>query len=702
MQNVSQNRGPLRWRRAVSAVGLVLALVTFGSAARGQIISGPRLSDEALLAAFDLDHPALADARDVIGGADRKAALAALVKVLRTYEQPIDFGQNLRPDPRRRSPGASDAMRGLYIILDISHTFEDKNIIDWDFNPTTVEGSTHAADSDWTRHLNRHSTWAGMAILFQNSKRKATAFPEIFTRQFRSWVAVKPVPTDGEATDPYSAWMPLDAGIRMAATWPTTWTIFRSCDAVPDEVIVNMAKSLIEHGRYLIEHPGKNSELTTTMNGLYRLSALLPMLRESEKWRKVAGDRIIAALEKQIYPDGSHIELSPRHLIRALGNFIGVLKVAREGRYELPDAPFKRLDRMFDYLLWSSRPDATTPEWNESTSIHLRSVLQQALAHDKTREDIRWLLAGGRAGRAPDHLSDVFPYAGHVYMRSGWRPQSLYLAFDAGPLGTGIQHEDKLSIVVHAYGRAMVVEAGSVAQGDSPWREYVRSSVAHNVVLVDGQGQARRGASETYRAGEPDRMGFRTTTAEDFARGHYRDGFGTPDNKPATHFREVLFLKEPAVFVVRDTLTPLDGKPHRYDALFHLAAPAGIVDEAALAVDTTFANGPQMRVIGMRQEGLSVRVLSGKQEPALQSFRIGGTARRDATAIPTAVYSIKSDQMVKLVTVLQPTPDPKRASTEAQQRLLERIIEIRKVTDEPDSYELVYETGRLITARFTP
>ena len=87
MQNVSQNRGPLRWRRAVSAVGLVLALVTFGSAARGQIISGPRLSDEALLAAFDLDHPALADARDVIGGADRKAALAAIGQPQITKDQ---------------------------------------------------------------------------------------------------------------------------------------------------------------------------------------------------------------------------------------------------------------------------------------------------------------------------------------------------------------------------------------------------------------------------------------------------------------------------------------------------------------------------------------------------------------------------------------------------------------------------------------
>jgi hypothetical protein len=82
-------------------------------------------------------------------------------------------------------------------------------------------------------------------------------------------------------------------------------------------------------------------------------------------------------------------------------------------------------------------------------------------------------------------------------MRSGWERDAIFLGFEAGPFGYGHQHEDKLGVVIFAYGKDLLVEGGSYAYDASKWRRYVLSSAAHNVILVDGQGQVCLGCSRS-------------------------------------------------------------------------------------------------------------------------------------------------------------------------------------------------------------
>ena len=53
-------------------------------------------------------------------------------------------------------------------------------------------------------------------------------------------------------------------------------------------------------------------------------------------------------------------------------------------------------------------------------------------------------IAGGKVqGGVPSELSHALPYAGHYILRDGLAPESMGLAFDAGPLG--LAHAVKIS-----------------------------------------------------------------------------------------------------------------------------------------------------------------------------------------------------------------------------------------------------------------
>ena len=77
-------------------------------------------------------------------------------------------------------------------------------------------------------------------------------------------------------------------------------------------------------------------------------------------------------------------------------------------------------------------------------------------------------------------------------MRSGWERDARYLLLDVGPFGYGHQHEDKLNLLLHAYGRLLLAEGGNYAYDSSEMRRYVLSTRAHNTIRVDGHDQNRR------------------------------------------------------------------------------------------------------------------------------------------------------------------------------------------------------------------
>ncbi len=679
------------WQMKMTRAVLVFSLVTgvssvFGAESTPRAEKGPRLSDAQLLASLDGDFPGLGDVIALRDRADTSASLAALAVFVRAKEEPADFGQRAKRDPRADTSAAEKVLEHRFVVVGIPHTFGRD--IDWGFNPTTVPGSKYERDHEWTWQLNRHGAWVSLALAYQATGDER--FAREFDVQFSDWVGDCPVPADGANQRPYSKWRTIEAGIRMSWTWPSIFTIFRRSPSVRDQTLIVMVKSMIEHGRYLHRYPTSGNWVTMEMNGLYHAGVLLDFVREARDWREFAASRLLAELDAQVYPDGAQIELTPGYHNVALRSFLGPVEVAGAYHYDLPDGYLAKLERMFAYNMWVMRPDRSAPRWNDSWHVDVPGTLMKGLSLFPHRKDFQWIATDGREGTPPDHTSHLFPYAGQVAMRSGWQRDALFLGFEVGPFGYGHQHEDKLGIVIFAYGKELLVEAGSYAYDASKWRRYVLSSYAHNVVLVDGQGQARRGLPrEQYVSNQPLDAAFQSNERCDYARGVYEQGFGRREDCPARHVREVAFLKQAQLFVVRDTLEPLDGKAHSYQALFHLDAEEVNVDTEGGIVETRDPQVANLRIVPLSGEGLKTRIVRGQESPVVQGWLPKSHGIRGVRPIPTVEYERRSAEPVCFVTVFQPL----RGGSEDR---------VSAVTARDDTVDVTYSSGKAINISLPP
>jgi hypothetical protein len=613
------------------------------------------------------------------------AAVSGLLDFIRARQEPADFGQRAGRSGRTDTAAAERVLKHQVTVVGIPHTFGRD--IDWGFNPTTAPGSKYDRDHEWTWQLNRHSEWATLARAYQATGDER--FAREFDAQFADWVRECPVPADGADQQAYSKWRTIEAGIRMFATWPSAFVIFRTSPSLRDETLIAMVKSMVEHGRYLRRHPTTGNWLTMEMNGLYHVGVLLPFVKEAGDWRNFAAARLSAELDAQVYPDGAQIELTPGYHNVALNSFLGPVDMATAYGYSLPDGYLARLERMFAYDLWAMRPDRDTPRWNDSWHVNVPGTLSKGFSLFRGRKDFQWIATDGREGTPPDHTSHFFPYAGQVVMRSGWERDALFLGFEAGPFGYGHQHEDKLGIVIFGYGKDLLVEGGSYAYDASKWRRYVLASAAHNVVLVDGQGQVRAGLPrQNYVADGPVDLHFRSNERYDYARAVYDDGFGRRDRRPARHIREVLFLKAERLFLVRDALESLDGKPHLYEALWHLDVNAVDVD-AEKGIAETREQGANVRIVPFCDKGLKARMVKGQETPTVQGWMPLRHGIRGVRPIPTVVYECQSAEPVTLLTVFQPLRDGKE----------DRVV---SVSHAAGNAHITYASGKTIETMLPP
>jgi hypothetical protein len=115
-------------------------------------------------------------------------------------------------------------------------------------------------------------------------------------------------------------------------------------------------------------------------------------------------------------------------------------------------------------------------------------------------------------------------------------------------------------------------------------------------------------------------------------------------------------LKPERLFVVRDTLEPLDGRPHSYEALWHLEVNAVDVDARTGIVETRDP-GVNLRIVPCCTGELQTRIVKGQETPTVQGWMPLGHGIRGVRPIPTVVHACRSAAPVTLVTVFQPLQD---------------------------------------------
>lgn len=638
-----------------------------------------------MVAALDLGRPGLEAVAAARSSGDKAAVRRALADYLRRREKPLfvdpesEAGQKKPTLSKDDRAAAERVLRHNLDSIGIHHQFGPR--IDWHFDKTTEPGTTRARNDEWTWQLNRHSGWSALALAYRATGDEKYA--REFVAQMTAWVEDCPRPkTSGNVAR--SAWRTIETGIRAASRWPALWAAFLRSPSMTDDALLTFLHAYREHALHLTAYHTTGNWLAMEGNGLFHVGVLFPEFRDAPSWRDTAAGWIHAELNNQVYPDGVQIELASGYHHVSLGNFLAVFKIARLNGVPLPADFLARLEKMYDFDVWGATPSRALPPVQDGGYYDVRKALAEASRLYPKRADFRWYATDGREGAPPAGTSHAFDWAGYYIMRSGWESDARWLLFDGGPFGYGHQHEDKLQIIVEAYGKRFLMDPGVYTYERSKWRSYFIDSHSHNVVLVDGQPQRRRGNKDrsAYIIKAPLPHVWDTNAASDYAEATFDEGFGAPVGKGVAHTRAVLFIK-PGFWVVCDRLEAKDGKEHGYEALFHFDSP---VKTAGTRVVTQNAGEANLTLAARPDAGLAVRLVEGQEEP-VQGWLIAGSSK--ARPAPVAIYQARGATRHFLYAIV---PAPKGAA--------DPVRAVEPLDGDPAAARIVLADGSAYEVRF--
>jgi len=410
-------------------------------------------------------------------------------------------------------------------------------------------------------------------------------------------------------------------------------------------------------------------------------------------------------MDRQVYPDGFQIELASGYHCVVINGYMAFWRAAQALEVKLPDAFLKELQNMLELLVKLMRPDACLPDINDGSLMWVPGYLQENSEFCTGNKTLRWAANGCTGKEQPDYTSVMLEYAGMAIMRDGWSEQDTWGFLDAGPFGSGHQHEDKLNFLLHANGKYILTECGNYDYDDSQMRRYALSTRSHNTVRVNGQDQNRR---RNYRWHEEDickkaNLEYRLEEFYDYAAGVYDEGYGEQkkeagsrecaekENNPgAVHGRSVIFLKKPgpksipafpkdlhSFFIVIDRMEAAEEK--EYEFLWHVDAETVVMQGMHVKADFLhiFNN-----LDDVKKDGVSL--VCCQRTPCWQGWKRGKTfVQGNDDALPTVRYTTY-DASARVVTVLYPEEDCCIAAVKAG-----RSIDDTKIT-------LVFKDGTCV------
>ncbi len=604
--------------------------------------------------ALDLSVPALAG----IDVTFREEGLEAAEKRLADYVRatlraedyftiPYQERENVWASPEDDELAAAEKiLTGELCSVGFVHKFPDTAHVDWESNPTPNNYL------EWTWQLSRHHEWRCLGYCYRQTgdERYAKAFVELLM----SWCAQAECPADAPFHHT-KCWRTIEAGIRMTLNWHYAFFAFCRSPLMTDHVLTTFLCSVCDHG-YRLRHfgSGGGNWRAMEMAGLAHIAMLYPFLREAEEWGQRAFSVLEVELDNQIYADGFQFELSTNYHDVVIVNYHRVFATARAMGYPVPEKLAQKLLRLFELDINVTCPDGRYPDLNDGGRGSLAYWCGIGLNYFPDHPAIRYFATEGREGEPPAYTSVALPYSGLSFMRTGWGKDDLWCFMDAGDFGRGHQHEDKLNVLLFAYGKELLPDAGNYAYDTSEMRRYVLDTRSHNTALVDDLGQNRRGCY-SWRSEPLDGyagMKWHFSHAVDCVEGEYNQGYG-PSLLPVTHKRKLILFKEglagsqPFALVV-DRFTAEDGEAHTFAPSYQLGFEPYTDDGIRFTVDhgeavtfTITASVPHTVVVGQTEPVFmgwrkmyeaAAAVNEGRPAPCVRYPMTGVTARM-ATAL---------------------------------------------------------------------
>ncbi len=522
--------------------------------------------------------------------------------------------------------------------------------VDWFANPT------YNKYAEWTWQLSRHPEWVTLAKLFRATGEEKYALA--FEDYFMSWSEQTEEPEYGTSGFATLAWRTLECGLRIGRTWLEAIMTFCKSKTIKDHTYACFFRSVWENVDRILHASTSHNWLISEMNGVDACGICYPFFKESSEWLEYAVNRLIEQFDVQIYEDGFQFEMTTGYHRVVINEYRRV--IARHDKMNKPlDKKFREnvanLYRMYIKLMM---PNKKSPDLNDGGRIDVPSVSHEAIAlMPDFKGEFEYI--GEGIGNEPPFKSVIMPWSGFAVMRSGWSEKDSCAILESAPFGIAHQHEDKLQLILHAYGKRLLDDPGTFRYDTSPMRKYILSSYSHNTAIVDGLGQNRRARYKWKHEDLKKTADLKAKLGDklDIAEGVYDEGYGS-EFTLVRHERTLIWYKEGLgdiklpFYVVYDKFIPADDKEHTYTLLWHLLE-AESEKVCGNVVTGSYGDGVSLDIAGMT----APRIVNGQCEPLFMGWLANHTPGDNPHYPRSTVNLDYVGKIVAAATVLIPRKD---------------------------------------------
>ncbi|MGB4292156.1 MAG: heparinase II/III family protein, partial [Bacteroidales bacterium] len=436
-----------------------------------------------LIESLNLDYPGLEKVKKAYSINKIQKACEYLLDYYKTSSSALFLRRELPPPSDRKEPQADSIVKNVF-------TFYNQPFV----VPKDVNGHIFwecwgpSNDIEWAWALNRH--YHINTLLDAYFKTGNRIYAKTIEEHIKDWIISSlPYPATRSSTE---MWRGLEVSFRIKA-WSRVFYGLMMSNLLTPATRILILSSLLDHAHYARNFHSQGNWLTMELSGLATLATAWPEFKSSREWMEYSLKTLSGSLEEQVYPDGAQTELTSSYHYVALNNFILFMDICKKANVYLPENYKEKIEKMWNYLAWTMKPDGFGLLNNDADLIYFRDMIIDA-ANEFQRNDWLYIATNGGKGSKPESYPSVmFPWAGHMIMRSSFDRDAHFAFFDIGPWGTGHQHNDKLHLSVSAFGKDFLVDAGRFAyrgQIAEKFRQYAIGSLAHNVVIPDGKLQS--------------------------------------------------------------------------------------------------------------------------------------------------------------------------------------------------------------------
>ncbi len=393
---------------------------------------------------------------------------------------------------------------------------------------------------------------------------------------------------------------PLEVGVRLI-NWVWAIDMIRDAnvfsDSEWDSVVDTVYLAIWDTQRKFSQGSSANNHLVGEVAGVFVASCYFDALPKAAKWRDESYAILDYELIAQSFSDGCTREHAFNYQFFVL-QFYAYSQIAGErSGFAVTDAYRKRLQQMYHFMAELIADTGHPPNMGDADDgyvldlgdkprnarqlVSVGGVLfnDRELLMAPAVESVYWLFGNvidSQQVLETPHLSHGYKESGYFVLRSDKErcPRKVRVFFDCAELGYGSiaahGHADCLSFSLAVDGHDVFVDPGTYDYYSHPdWRNFMRSTPAHNTLCVDGESQSELLGRFLWGArAEATQLDWQDDDSSSSISGSH-DGY-TRLADPVTHQRTLTLDKSNGNVRILDTVDAT-GK-HSIALYFHLSA----------------------------------------------------------------------------------------------------------------------------------